>query len=239
VGTNEAATKRSNENQHICTEGEYAASKKEQKRRKRHRRASERIGSKKAEGNQGKEIYTIYTTTIAMSDKMHTVWVRLNAVVFFGLTVLLGLSTLAAVSKFYHGGRPGACVFCRFCCWLRLLPSIVGWFVCLSLGVCVFVFCVCVCVRASVCFWGDGVVLHVRSFVLFDRSVVSASLLPVGRSVLPASLLLQHSLLRRCVCVRACACVRDQHGRRRHFDQLLQQQPEPACQVSLLPPPPR
>lgn len=33
---------------------------------------------------------------------MHTVWVRLNAVVFFGLTVLLCLSCLAAVSKFGH-----------------------------------------------------------------------------------------------------------------------------------------
>lgn len=33
---------------------------------------------------------------------MHTVWVRLNAVVFFGLTVLLGLSCLAAVSKIGH-----------------------------------------------------------------------------------------------------------------------------------------
>lgn len=33
---------------------------------------------------------------------MHTVWVRLNAVVFFGLTVLLGLSCLAAISKIGH-----------------------------------------------------------------------------------------------------------------------------------------
>jgi len=33
---------------------------------------------------------------------MHTVWVRLNAVVFFGLTVLLGLSCLAAFSKIGH-----------------------------------------------------------------------------------------------------------------------------------------
>ena len=33
---------------------------------------------------------------------MHTVWVRLNAVVFFGLTVLLGLSCLAALSKVGH-----------------------------------------------------------------------------------------------------------------------------------------
>jgi len=33
---------------------------------------------------------------------MHTVWVRLNAVVFFGLTVLLCLSLLAALSKINH-----------------------------------------------------------------------------------------------------------------------------------------
>ena len=33
---------------------------------------------------------------------MHTVWVRLNAVVFFGLSVLLGLSCLAAVAKLGH-----------------------------------------------------------------------------------------------------------------------------------------
>lgn len=33
---------------------------------------------------------------------MHTVWVRLNAVFFFGLTVLLCLSLLAAVSKIGH-----------------------------------------------------------------------------------------------------------------------------------------
>ena len=33
---------------------------------------------------------------------MHTVWVRLNAVVFFGLTVLLCLSIAAAISKMNH-----------------------------------------------------------------------------------------------------------------------------------------
>mmetsp|Transcript_15367 Transcript_15367/g.33601 ORF Transcript_15367/g.33601 Transcript_15367/m.33601 type:complete len:174 (-) Transcript_15367:201-722(-) len=33
---------------------------------------------------------------------MHTVWVRLNAVVFFGLTVLLVLSCMAALSKLGH-----------------------------------------------------------------------------------------------------------------------------------------
>ncbi|KAL7530048.1 hypothetical protein ACHAWF_003221 [Thalassiosira exigua] len=36
---------------------------------------------------------------------MHTVWVRLNAVVFFGLTVLLCLSILAAISKIGHASR--------------------------------------------------------------------------------------------------------------------------------------
>ena len=33
---------------------------------------------------------------------MHTIWVRLNAVVFFGLSVLLGLSCLAGISKLGH-----------------------------------------------------------------------------------------------------------------------------------------
>eukprot|EP00558_Chaetoceros_sp_UNC1202_P010923 CAMPEP_0197246776 /NCGR_PEP_ID=MMETSP1429-20130617/22155_1 /TAXON_ID=49237 /ORGANISM="Chaetoceros sp., Strain UNC1202" /LENGTH=176 /DNA_ID=CAMNT_0042707519 /DNA_START=100 /DNA_END=630 /DNA_ORIENTATION=- len=33
---------------------------------------------------------------------MHTVWVRLNAVVFFGLSALLGFSVLAAISKVGH-----------------------------------------------------------------------------------------------------------------------------------------
>jgi len=36
---------------------------------------------------------------------MHTVWVRLNAVVFFGLTVLLCLSLLAALSKYGYASR--------------------------------------------------------------------------------------------------------------------------------------
>lgn len=36
---------------------------------------------------------------------MHTVWVRLNAVVFFGLTVLLCLAILAALSKYGHSYR--------------------------------------------------------------------------------------------------------------------------------------
>ncbi|CAM9730204.1 unnamed protein product, partial [Hapterophycus canaliculatus] len=35
---------------------------------------------------------------------MHTAWVRLNAVVFFGLTVLLGLSILTALSTYLHQG---------------------------------------------------------------------------------------------------------------------------------------
>lgn len=36
---------------------------------------------------------------------MHTVWVRLNAVVFFGLSALLGFSVLAAISKIGHSNR--------------------------------------------------------------------------------------------------------------------------------------
>mmetsp|Transcript_7835 Transcript_7835/g.7387 ORF Transcript_7835/g.7387 Transcript_7835/m.7387 type:complete len:177 (+) Transcript_7835:99-629(+) len=36
---------------------------------------------------------------------MHTVWVRLNAVVFFGLSALLGFSVLAAMSKIGHSSR--------------------------------------------------------------------------------------------------------------------------------------
>jgi signal peptidase complex subunit 3 len=36
---------------------------------------------------------------------MHTVWVRLNAVVFFGLSALLGFSVLAAISKIGHSYR--------------------------------------------------------------------------------------------------------------------------------------
>lgn len=36
---------------------------------------------------------------------MHTIWVRLNAVIFFGLTVLLSLSLLAALSKYGHEKR--------------------------------------------------------------------------------------------------------------------------------------
>ncbi len=36
---------------------------------------------------------------------MHTVWVRLNAVVFFGLSALLGFSILAAVVKIGHSNK--------------------------------------------------------------------------------------------------------------------------------------
>jgi signal peptidase complex subunit 3 len=42
---------------------------------------------------------------------MHTVWVRLNAVVFFGLSVLLGLSLLAAFSKIAHSQKPSTLFF--------------------------------------------------------------------------------------------------------------------------------
>jgi hypothetical protein len=48
---------------------------------------------------------------------MHTVWVRLNAVVFFGLTVLLGLSCLAAFSKIGHSYvyQPGKFSIAKTC----------------------------------------------------------------------------------------------------------------------------
>jgi hypothetical protein len=42
---------------------------------------------------------------------MHTLWVRLNAVVFFGLSALLGFSCLAALSKYNHSSKPGTFFF--------------------------------------------------------------------------------------------------------------------------------
>jgi len=37
---------------------------------------------------------------------MHNIWVRLNAVIFFALTVLLVLATLCAFSTFFHTAKP-------------------------------------------------------------------------------------------------------------------------------------
>jgi signal peptidase complex subunit 3 len=37
---------------------------------------------------------------------MHNIWVRLNAVIFFSLTVLLVLATFCSFSTFLHGGDP-------------------------------------------------------------------------------------------------------------------------------------
>jgi signal peptidase complex subunit 3 len=37
---------------------------------------------------------------------MHNVWVRLNAVIFFGLTVLLVCAILCALSTYLHFGKP-------------------------------------------------------------------------------------------------------------------------------------
>ena len=37
---------------------------------------------------------------------MHTIWVRLNAVVFFGLTVIVSLAVLTWVSTIGHQGFP-------------------------------------------------------------------------------------------------------------------------------------
>jgi signal peptidase complex subunit 3 len=44
-------------------------------------------------------------STHYIDTEMHTLWVRLNAVVFFGLSTLLALSVLAALSKLGHGSR--------------------------------------------------------------------------------------------------------------------------------------
>jgi hypothetical protein len=56
---------------------------------------------------------------------MHTVWVRLNAVVFFGLTALLGFSMLAAISKIGHTSRyqPGKLSLLSLLLLLLLLLS--------------------------------------------------------------------------------------------------------------------
>lgn len=37
---------------------------------------------------------------------MHNLWVRLNAVIFFGLTVLLGMAWMCAFSTYLHNGEP-------------------------------------------------------------------------------------------------------------------------------------
>lgn len=37
---------------------------------------------------------------------MHTIWVRLNAVIFFSLTVLLVLATFCAFSTYFHNAEP-------------------------------------------------------------------------------------------------------------------------------------
>ena len=39
-------------------------------------------------------------------EKMHTVWVRLNAVVFFGLTVIVCLAVITWFSTITHRGYP-------------------------------------------------------------------------------------------------------------------------------------
>mmetsp|Transcript_549 Transcript_549/g.964 ORF Transcript_549/g.964 Transcript_549/m.964 type:complete len:171 (+) Transcript_549:200-712(+) len=37
---------------------------------------------------------------------MHNIWVRLNAVIFFALTVLLVLATFTALSTYFHSAKP-------------------------------------------------------------------------------------------------------------------------------------
>lgn len=60
---------------------------------------------------------------------MHTVWVRLNAVVFFGLTVLLGLSCLAAFSKIGHSyiHQPGKILLSVLICFRSAHFYLVRW----------------------------------------------------------------------------------------------------------------
>ena len=41
-----------------------------------------------------------------LSPKMHTLWVRLNAVVFFGLTIIVSLAVLTWFSTINHTGFP-------------------------------------------------------------------------------------------------------------------------------------
>jgi len=45
---------------------------------------------------------------------MHTVWVRLNAITFFALSVLLGLSIMAGVVKMGHSNhnKPSKSRYC-------------------------------------------------------------------------------------------------------------------------------
>lgn len=49
----------------------------------------------------GKTTFNLFKSNVTM----HTVWVRLNAVVFFGLSALLGFSVLAAISKIGHSNK--------------------------------------------------------------------------------------------------------------------------------------
>jgi len=54
---------------------------------------------------------------------MHTVWVRLNAITFFALSVLLGLSIMAGVVKMGHSNhnKPSKSRYCCECCWERVV----------------------------------------------------------------------------------------------------------------------
>jgi len=36
------------------------------------------------------------------SCTMHNIWVRLNAIIFFGLSVLLAMATMTAISTYWH-----------------------------------------------------------------------------------------------------------------------------------------
>ena len=40
---------------------------------------------------------------------MHNIWVRLNAVIFFGLSVLLAMAVMTAISTYWHDGDVEVC----------------------------------------------------------------------------------------------------------------------------------
>jgi Signal peptidase subunit len=61
--------------------------------------------------SQQKPVCLSLSLLIPSASSMHTLWVRLNAVVFFGLSALLGFSCLAALSKYNHSSKPGT-LFC-------------------------------------------------------------------------------------------------------------------------------
>lgn len=54
--------------------------------------------------------HSTFSPTSLSYLQMHNIWVRLNAVLFFALTVLLFLATLCAFSTYLHRGKPSLSV---------------------------------------------------------------------------------------------------------------------------------